>query len=51
MRAGGAESAPASVATEIMQPAVIRVRPSLLADLNPLVTTAPLARTRKPRGP
>jgi hypothetical protein len=43
-----AESAPANVATEIMQPAVIRVSPSLLADLKPLVTTAPLARIRKP---
>jgi hypothetical protein len=39
------------VATEIMQPAVIRVSPSLLADLNPMVTTAPVARIRKPRGP
>ena len=48
MESRRSESAPASVATEIMQPAVIRVRPSLLADLNPLVTTAPLARIAKP---
>ena len=42
------ESAPASVATETMHPAVIKVTPSLLADLNPLVTKAPLARMTKP---
>jgi hypothetical protein len=48
MESRRSESAPASVATETMQPAVIKVRPSLLADLNPLVTTAPLARIRKP---
>jgi hypothetical protein len=45
------ESAPASVATEIMHPAVIKVSPSLLAVLNPLVTKAPLARVRSPRVP
>jgi len=48
MESRRSESAPANVATEIMQPAVIKVRPSLLAVLNPLVTTAPLASTRKP---
>ena len=48
MKSRRTESAPANVATEIMQPAVIKVSPSLLADLNPLVTTAPLARIRKP---
>ncbi len=47
MESRRSESAPASVATEIMQPAVIKVTPSLLADLNPLVTTAPLARISK----
>ena len=49
MESRRSESAPANVATEIMQPAVIKVSPSLLADLNPLVTTAPLARIRKPK--
>ena len=48
MKSRRTESAPASAATEIMQPAVIKVSPSLLADLNPFVTTAPLASTRKP---
>ena len=48
MKSRRIESAPANVATETMHPAVIKVSPSLLADLNPFVTTAPLARNAKP---
>ena len=52
MESRRSESAPANVATEIMHPAVIKVSPSLLADLNPLVNDARRGEHREsPRGP